>query len=71
MTSNNHSKVTLFPDDAAARDKFKVFRDEDVASMFVFVSSMASCEVLILVFAVCSSLFTGKGVEFILINFVY
>ena len=71
MTNNNYSKITLFPEDKGERQKFKEFRDEDVASMFAFVSAMAACEVLINLVAVFSSLFTGKDLEFALINFVY
>ena len=71
MAESKYSKITLHLTDDEERQKFKVFRNEDVFSMFTFVSILASCEVVLLTVVVIHSLFTGVDVEFTLINFAY
>ena len=71
MTEGKYSKITLIPKDEEERRKFKAFRNEDVFSMFTFVSALASCEVFFLVAAVINSLFEGSDIAFNMINFVY
>ena len=71
MTESKYWKIALHLKDEEERRKFKVFRNEDVFSMYTFVSLLASCEVVFLTAALVYSLFTGNDVEFILINFIY
>ena len=70
MNENKYSKITLLLNDKEERRKFKVFRNEDVFSMFSFVCILASCEVVFQSVTVLYTLYTRVDVSFNLIKLV-
>ena len=70
MNENKYNKITLLLTDKEERRKFKIFRNEDVFSMFSFVCILASCEVVFQTVTVLYTLFTMIDVKYNLIKLV-